>query len=77
MSVMRSEGIIVLGITNRRQIFIFQAKDGSFASSDTVGRSTFHINYDDQLDTSICDPAVHRDPLVECVQQPKIMANGL
>jgi hypothetical protein len=65
------------GVTNRRKISILQPKDSGFASSYTVGRPALHIDYDDQLDTSVGHPSVHCDSLIERVQKAKVMANGL
>ena len=68
---------MALGITNRRQISVLQAKHSSFAHSSAASRSAFHIDYDDQLYTSVGHPTVHCNSLVERVEKSKVMTNCL
>lgn len=64
-------------ITNRRQVSILQAENRSLARSSTVCRPAFHIDHDHELDARVGHPTVHGDPLVEGVEEAKVVADGL
>ena len=63
--------------THRCQVSILQAENSSLARSSTAGRPSFHVHHDDKLDARVGHPTVHSDPLVEGVQEAKVVANGL
>jgi hypothetical protein len=59
----------MLFFTHRCQVSILQAS--------TTGRPSFHVDHDHKLDARVGHPTVHGDPLVEGVQEAKVVANGL
>lgn len=63
------------GRTYGSEIGVLQAQDRRVLVVVDRRQSTFHIDYNNKLDTSVGEPSVHGEALINGLQESKVLAN--